>query len=64
MEFYMQLAIKCTSFGEIFCDLSKASNCVNHDALHSKSNFYRFHGTVEHWFKTYTNEKRQKQNPK
>jgi hypothetical protein len=64
MEFYVQLTIKCTLLGGIFCDLSKASDCVNNDAFLSKLNFYGLQGTVEQWFKSYLNDRKQKQNPK
>jgi hypothetical protein len=39
--------------GGIFCDLAKASICVNHDTLLFKLNLYGINGKANNWFKSY-----------
>ena len=39
-----------------FCDLEKASDCVNHDILLSKSDLYGITGTDNILYKTYPND--------
>jgi hypothetical protein len=46
--------------GGIFCDLVEASNCVSHEILLSKLNFYEIQGKTGQWFKPYLNGRRQK----
>jgi hypothetical protein len=40
--------------------LAKATDCVNHDLLLLKLNFYRISGEAEQWFKSYFNDREQK----
>jgi len=39
--------------GGIFCDLQKASDCVNHDTLMEKLEFYGIEGTFSYLIKSY-----------
>jgi hypothetical protein len=44
--------------GGIFCDLSKASDSVNHENLLTKLHFYGIQVTTTDWFRSYlTNRK-------
>jgi hypothetical protein len=46
--------------GGLFCDLTKASDSVNHSVLLSKLEFYGIHGSTGKLFKSYLNDKYQR----
>ena len=45
--------------GGIFYDLAKAFDCVDHDIVESKLNFYGIIGKSNKWIKTYRRERYQ-----
>ena len=46
--------------GEIFCNLSKAFDCVNHKILLTKLHFYGIQGITINWFRYYLSNRKQK----
>jgi hypothetical protein len=45
--------------GEIFCELTEASNCMNNKILLAKLHFYEIQGVSEDWFRSYLTNGRQ-----
>jgi hypothetical protein len=46
--------------GGVFCDLTKAFDCVNHDILVAKLEHYRIQDTILKWFKSYLIDRKQR----
>jgi hypothetical protein len=46
--------------GGIFCDLAKASDCVNHEILLVKLHYYGIQRTVANWFGSYLTNSKEK----
>jgi hypothetical protein len=45
--------------GGLFCDLANTSDCVNHEILLTKLNFFGIQGAVESWFRSYLAERKE-----
>jgi hypothetical protein len=46
--------------GGIFCDLAKAFDCVNHEILLAKLQYYGIVGSNADWFRSYLSNRKQR----
>jgi hypothetical protein len=44
----------------IFCDFAKAFDCINHEILISKLEYYGVHNCNLNWFKSYLSDRKQR----
>jgi hypothetical protein len=56
----LQALNKKSLVGGIFFDLEKAFDCLNHDILISKLQFYGVNGKAKQWFQSYPNNRYQR----
>jgi hypothetical protein len=56
----MQALNSKSAVGGIFFDLEKAFDCLNHDILLSKLQFYGVNGKAKSWFESYLNNRYQR----
>ena len=52
-KIYIWLRIKKIYIGGIFCDLTKAFDCVNHDLLMAELEHYGIQDVTDNWLKSY-----------
>ena len=58
---YIQRTVLCElQVAGIFCDLTNAVGCVNHDILIEKLKYYAVNETGIDWIKSYLHNRRQK----
>jgi hypothetical protein len=60
MQFTKSQEISPTCVGEIFCDLVKDLDFVNHEILLAELYFYGIRGVSKDWFWSYVTNKRRK----
>jgi hypothetical protein len=51
---------QCQQVGDIFCDLTKAFDCINHTNPLNKLHYYGIRGKCHRWFKSYLEYKKQR----
>jgi hypothetical protein len=44
----------------IFCDLAKASDCINHEIFLTKLHYFGIQGAMASWFRSYLTGRKQK----